>query len=531
MSASSRCARTPSIKPALARAIHELGYGGKTTLIEQESVDEDTALSRLVRACLMYTSWPKDENAEAVQAYARREIVRLERGLVFLEVVTGLGPLLGLMGTILGLIRIFGSAGHADELSTQSTQIAAGIAEAMYCTVAGLIVAIPALIAHSLFSRHIEALTIDLETLCSELLGKLYTQSETPETAHALIPTHAIRPQTAPLAGPQHHPVDRRPRRAAHLLHRHHGLQEDAAQDQHRRARTRPRPRPRRTAPPSIIYVTTDSKIYLDDTPVDPDQLGDLLKSKIAANPDFKVAMKSRHQGALRDDHQGHGRGPRRRHRRSADLRHARAGRRRNFRRFAVRHDPRNRSLRRTRPPRQGQARPRRPGLAEIRKLVDDLFDTMRDARGVGLAAQQIGEAIQVAVIDVTGIKERPSKMWIKGEPVDPEAHMPLVLINPVVKPTKTKVISHEGCLSFPGLTLDIARAHARVGEIAHARRRHVRVRRRGPARPRRPARGGSPSRQAVYRPSSAPEDRKAIREDLEYIKRGEPIPERPEDK
>jgi len=166
------------IKPSLARAIHELNYGGKTTRVEQESVDEDTALSRLVRACLMYTSWPKNENAEAVQAYARREIVRLEQGLVFLEVATGLGPLLGLMGTILGLIRIFSSAGN----TADPTQIAAGIAEAMYCTVAGLIVAIPALIAHSLFARHIEALTIDLETLCSELLGKLYTQSETAET-------------------------------------------------------------------------------------------------------------------------------------------------------------------------------------------------------------------------------------------------------------------------------------------------------------------------------------------------------------
>ena len=166
------------IKPSLARAIHDLGYGGKTTLVEHEAADEDTALSRLVRACLMYTSWPKDENADAVLAYARREIVRLERGLVFLEVVTGLGPLLGLLGTILGLIRIFGSAGA----TADPTQIAAGIAEAMYCTVAGLIVAIPALIAHSLFSRHIEALTIDLETLCSELLGKLYTQSESHET-------------------------------------------------------------------------------------------------------------------------------------------------------------------------------------------------------------------------------------------------------------------------------------------------------------------------------------------------------------
>ena len=171
------------VTPSIARAIHDLSYGGKTTLLEQLSVEEDTPLARLVRACLMYASWPKDENADAVQAYARREIVRLERGLVFLEVVTGLGPLLGLMGTILGLIRIFGAAGTTTDLSMQGTAIAAGIAEAMYCTVAGLFVAIPALIAHSLFSRHIEALTIDLETLCSELLGKIYTQAETAEVA------------------------------------------------------------------------------------------------------------------------------------------------------------------------------------------------------------------------------------------------------------------------------------------------------------------------------------------------------------
>ena len=44
---------------------------------------------------------------------------------------------------------------------------------------------------------------------------------------------------------------------------------------------------------PSIIYVTEDSKIFLDDAPVDPDQLGELLKSKLAANPDYKVAMKA----------------------------------------------------------------------------------------------------------------------------------------------------------------------------------------------------------------------------------------------
>jgi biopolymer transport protein ExbD len=45
--------------------------------------------------------------------------------------------------------------------------------------------------------------------------------------------------------------------------------------------------------PPSIIYVTADSKIFFDDTPVEPEKLGELLKSKMTANPNFKVAMKA----------------------------------------------------------------------------------------------------------------------------------------------------------------------------------------------------------------------------------------------
>ncbi len=165
----------------------------------------------------------------------------------------------------------------------------------------------------------------------------------------------------------------------------------------------------------------------------------------------------------------------------------------------------------------------------EIRKLVDDLFDTMRHARGVGLAAQQIGEAIQVAVIDVTGIKERPSKMWIKGEPVDPEAHMPIVLINPELKPTKTKITSHEGCLSFPGLTLDIPRATRVSVKTRTLDGKSIEF-----------DAAGLLGRAVLHEVDHlhgklfidliSAADRKAIREDLEYIKRGEPIPEKPEE-
>lgn len=100
---------------------------------------------------------------------------------------------------------------------------------------------------------------------------------------------------------------------------------------------------------------------------------------------------------------------------------------------------------------------------ADLRTYVDDLLETMRHFHGVGLASQQIGRALQVAVVDVTGIEERPSKMWIDGKAVDPEDYMPLVLINPQLKLTKKKTLGPEGCLSFPGIYADINRS-ARVG-------------------------------------------------------------------
>ena len=70
----------------------------------------------------------------------------------------------------------------------------------------------------------------------------------------------------------------------------------------------------------------------------------------------------------------------------------------------------------------------------DIEKLIHDMFETMRAARGVGLAAQQIGEALQLAVIDVRGVKDRPSRLELNNEPADVETFMPVVLINPEVK-------------------------------------------------------------------------------------------------
>ena len=94
----------------------------------------------------------------------------------------------------------------------------------------------------------------------------------------------------------------------------------------------------------------------------------------------------------------------------------------------------------------------------EIKKLIADMFETMEENHGVGLAAQQIGVATQLTVIDVTEVKDRPSWAEIGGKPVDLSEIMPLVLINPEVTPVGEPVKGSEGCLSFPEIYAEISR-------------------------------------------------------------------------
>ncbi|HEY5744272.1 MAG TPA: peptide deformylase [Terrimicrobiaceae bacterium] len=95
---------------------------------------------------------------------------------------------------------------------------------------------------------------------------------------------------------------------------------------------------------------------------------------------------------------------------------------------------------------------------ARIRELAQEMLETMYGADGVGLAAQQVGMPIQLCVIDVTEVKDRPSVLRIAGNPVDIEEHMPLVLINPEVETLGEPQTGVEGCLSFPGIRADVTR-------------------------------------------------------------------------
>jgi peptide deformylase len=94
-----------------------------------------------------------------------------------------------------------------------------------------------------------------------------------------------------------------------------------------------------------------------------------------------------------------------------------------------------------------------------IRELAANMIETMHAANGVGLAAQQVGEALQLTVLDISAVEDRPSSLKMDGQDVDPKSAMPLVLINPEMELRGETEVGVEGCLSFPEITGNIERS------------------------------------------------------------------------
>jgi biopolymer transport protein ExbB len=169
--------RSQVVPQNLYQTIVEFRIGQPTHRLEQFASPGDSTLARLVRIALEHLPWSKSENIEAVQTRARTEISIMERGLVVLEITTGVAPLLGLLGTASGLISVFGTIGQTG-LEAQGMMIAKGISEALNTTVAGLVIAIPSLIAYSYYNKRIEAMAVEMESLCMDLITKMYLVSD-----------------------------------------------------------------------------------------------------------------------------------------------------------------------------------------------------------------------------------------------------------------------------------------------------------------------------------------------------------------
>src|SRR5437763_14248779 len=152
-----------------------------------------SSLARIVRVALQHLRWPRADNVEAVQTRARYEMVRLERGLVILEVIVGIAPLIGLIGTVSGLIHVFASLGLSAG-AADAKRIALGISEALTCTIFGLGIAVPSLVGFVYFSKKVEVMSVEMESLITDLLSKLYfgrVSGEVPSAKQPPMPARA----------------------------------------------------------------------------------------------------------------------------------------------------------------------------------------------------------------------------------------------------------------------------------------------------------------------------------------------------
>jgi biopolymer transport protein ExbB len=131
-----------------------------------------SSLARLLLAAENHLDLPKEENEDAMQTRARQELVRLERGLVVLEIVVGIAPLMGLVGTIYGMMTLFGGLGQTGV--GDNAVLAKGISYILQFTMMGLLIAIPSLIAWSYYNKKVEMLAVEMESVCSEFLRRQY---------------------------------------------------------------------------------------------------------------------------------------------------------------------------------------------------------------------------------------------------------------------------------------------------------------------------------------------------------------------
>jgi biopolymer transport protein ExbB len=153
------------------------------TVLEQVNRTEDFSLARsvcqkfsgpfpyIVTSCIDNRDLPSDELRVTIEDEGRQQIRRLTRGLGVLETIAGIAPLLGLLGTVLGMIQVFAII---QEMGVgQAKALSGGISEALITTATGLFIGIPSLIAYNYFTSRSDSLILDIEKYTLLLLNKI----------------------------------------------------------------------------------------------------------------------------------------------------------------------------------------------------------------------------------------------------------------------------------------------------------------------------------------------------------------------
>ncbi len=162
------------VPPGVEAAVASCQTAADVPMLRRVCEQHPSPLGRLLLLAADHLDWPKADAVDAVQTLARHEMVRLERGLVVLEIIVGIAPLMGLVGTIAGMMALFTDLGVRG--LTDTAALAKGIGLILNATLMGLLIAIPSLIFWSYYSKKVEMLAVEMETLCEEFIRRQYSE-------------------------------------------------------------------------------------------------------------------------------------------------------------------------------------------------------------------------------------------------------------------------------------------------------------------------------------------------------------------
>ena len=163
--------------PHLLATVWKQLKAGEMDADRLKTLRQSSPLGRILAAGLGNAYHGREVMKESIQEAAGHVVHDLERYLNTLGTIAAIAPLLGLLGTVVGMIRVFA------EITTQGTgnasALAGGISEALITTAAGLTVAIPALVMHRYFTGRIDGIVVELEQETIKLVDALHSEENT----------------------------------------------------------------------------------------------------------------------------------------------------------------------------------------------------------------------------------------------------------------------------------------------------------------------------------------------------------------
>jgi biopolymer transport protein ExbB len=152
--------RAKILPPQLLDEVVRVYHNGKITKDVVDSLEKNSPLGTVLAAALRNVDAPRDVMKESIEEAGRGVAHVLERFLTTIGTIASLAPLMGLFGTVVGMIEIFGST---NATGANPAQLAHGISVALYNTAFGIAIAMPALIAYRHFRALVDSFIIDME--------------------------------------------------------------------------------------------------------------------------------------------------------------------------------------------------------------------------------------------------------------------------------------------------------------------------------------------------------------------------------